>query len=165
MSFASSRPDHLFHETKYATVSTFDTNTSQRAPEPSNRVQWGINWKAPVKIGGFLIAGAGVAAGHHFFYRHLDGKEVSTDDSRWNLTSQQWKLRYGNGFAFLVKTCLAASISVAYQQHIWTTMRRKFIAVSGLNATFSATNDLSSFLSTSFLSNFKIGVVLAALTW
>ena len=67
MSFAISDPDRLFHETKYNTVCTFDTNTSQLPSEPSERVQWSINWKGPVEIGRLLIDGTGVAAGHHFF--------------------------------------------------------------------------------------------------
>lgn len=165
MSFAISSLDRADRETKYATVSTFETNTSQVAAGPSKRVEWGINWRTPVKMGGLLIAGAGVALGHHFYYQHLDGKEVSTDASRWNYQSQQWQLRYGNAFAFVAKTCFAASITVAYQQHIWTTMRRKSITVSGLDATFGATNYLSSFLNTAFLFHVKVGAVLAALTW
>lgn len=162
MSFAL---DSASKGNKYATVSTFDTNTRQLTPEPSKQVRWGVNWKAPAKIGVLLIAGAGFAFGHHFYYQHLDRQEVSTDESRWSFKSQQWQLRYGAAFASLVKTCLAASVSVAYQQHIWTTMGRKSIAVSGLDATFGATKDITSFFNTSFLFNVKVGVALAALTW
>ncbi|KAF4635830.1 hypothetical protein G7Y89_g2260 [Cudoniella acicularis] len=165
MSFINSSLDPKSQHTKYATVSTHDIVLTPDSRQSLRQVEWGVNWKAPVKMVGLLIAGAGIALGHHFYYHYLDKKEVSTDDSKWNLKSQQWELRYGNAFAFLAKTCLAASISVAYQQHIWTTMRRKSIAISGLDATFGATKDLFSFLNTSFLFNVKVGVALAALTW
>jgi hypothetical protein len=125
----------------------------------------GNKLEGPRQDRGLLITGIGVALGHHFYYQHLDGKEISTDESKGHYDSQQWQLRYGNAFAFTTKTRLAASISVAYQQHIWTTMRKKSIAVSGLDATFSATKDLSSLLNKAFLFNVKLGVALAALTW
>lgn len=158
MFFATSSLDHNSGGTKYATVSTHDAM-------PKSQVEWGLHWKAPIKMVGLLIGGAGVAVGHHFYYQSLDGKHVATRDSDWNLQSQQWQLRYGTAFAFFAKTCLAASISVAYQQHIWTTMKRKSISISGIDATFGAINDLFSFLNSSFLLNVKVGAILAALTW
>ncbi|KAF8860857.1 hypothetical protein BDZ45DRAFT_550322, partial [Acephala macrosclerotiorum] len=126
---------------------------------------WGVNWKAPAKMVGLLAAGVGVAIWHHAYYNSLVGTSVATDESKWDRKSQQWQIRYGIAFAFASKTCLAASISIAYQQHIWTTMGRKPISVSGLDATFGAINDLSSFISLSFISNVKLGALLAALIW
>ncbi|CZR51150.1 uncharacterized protein PAC_01025 [Phialocephala subalpina] len=165
MSFVHSSLDHDSRSTKYATVSAYENTQQSLAREPSERVLWGINWKAPTKMVGLLVIGAGAALGHHFYYQSLDGKYVTADESKWDFKSQQWQLRYGTAFAFLAKTCLAASISVAYQQHIWTTLKRTPLSVSGINATFGAINDPFSFLNASFLSSVKIGFVLAALTW
>jgi hypothetical protein len=60
---------------------------------------------------------------------------------------------------------MAASISAAYRQHISTTMKKKPISISGIDATFNAGNDLFSFVNLSFLANVKVGAILAALTW
>jgi hypothetical protein len=165
MSFVNSSLDHNSRGTKYTTISNHDIYPQSQYSEPSKRAVWGINWKAPIKMVGLLIIGVGVALGHHFYYQSLSGKHVTTRDLNWNLQSQQWQLRYGTAFAFFAKTCLAASISVAYQQHIWITMKRKSISISGINATFGAINDLFSFLNPSFLLNVKVGALLAALTW
>ncbi|RFU25352.1 hypothetical protein B7463_g10981, partial [Scytalidium lignicola] len=138
---------------------------SSESRKPPERVVWGIDWRAPVKMIGLLVTRAAAALGHHFYYQSLDGKQVATNDSNRNLQSQQWQLRYGTAFTFFAKTCLAASISVAYQQHIWTTMKRKSISISGINAIFDVISDPFAFLNFSFLWNVKVGAVLAALTW
>lgn len=148
----------------YDTISTHDEPESLSS-QSVQLVDWGVSWQAPVKMISLLLSGVAVAISHHSYYHFLDKKEVSTDDTRWNMRSQQWQLRYGTAFAFLAKTFLAASISVAYQQQIWATMRAKALTISGLDATFGATRDLSAFLNGSFLFNVKIGASLAALTW
>lgn len=164
MTSITSAFDKQSNKPQYSTVSTHD-GLDPQSSQPSRQAQWGVNWKAPFKMIGLLLLGVAVALGHHYYYHYLDTKEVSTNNSKWNFKSQQWELRYGTAFAFLAKTFLAASISVAYQQHIWTTMRSKRITVSGLDATFGATKDIFAFLNPAFLLNVKVGAVLAALTW
>ncbi|KAL2069201.1 hypothetical protein VTL71DRAFT_15539 [Oculimacula yallundae] len=163
MSHTTSLFDAEVHRSKYASVSK--VHVGQLDYQPERKAVWSIDWRAPLKMIGLLSLGVAVAVGHHFFYRHLHLKEVSTDNSRWNFNSQSWAIRYGTAFAFLAKTFLAACISVAYQQHIWTTMRSKRITISGLDATFGATKDIFAFLNPTFLLNVKVGAVLAALTW
>jgi hypothetical protein len=126
-------------------------------------VEWKIDWKTPTKMVALLFAGIGAAIGHHYYYQSLDGTEVSTSGS--NKNSQEWQLRYGTAFAFLTKSLLVASATKAYEQHIWTTMRKKSIKISGLDATFDAISDPLSFFSWSFWKNFKVGVVIAAIAW
>jgi hypothetical protein len=46
------------------------------------QAEWGINWKNPGLMFCFLILAIFVALGHHFFYRHLDGKAAKNQDVR-----------------------------------------------------------------------------------
>lgn len=161
------------YDTKHPTVSAYDArdeSTSQFLSRlPLERVVvWGVNWKTPVRMIGLLIVGRAVALGHHFYYRFLDGRIVSSrdSDSNWsNPESQEWQLRYGTAFAFTAKTCMAAAVSVVYQQHLWTTVSTKSISISGLIAAFGAISDPFAFFNPSFLSHVKVDAVLAALTW
>lgn len=164
MSHTTSPFDPEVHGPKYTSVPSHE-HVREQARKPQRKVEWGINWRAPAKMVGLLSLGIAVAVGHHCFYQQLHLKEVSTGNSRWNFKSQSWAIRYGTAFAFLAKTSLAASISVAYQQHIWTTMKSKRITISGLDATFGATKDIFAFFNPTFLLNVKVGAVLAALTW
>jgi len=82
-----------------------------------------------------------------------------------DLQQQQWANRYGTAFPFPIKMFLAAAVAVAYTQRIWTTLKRKPIALSGLGAIFNATNDATAFLSWEMLSKAKIATFLALIAW
>ncbi|KUJ21294.1 uncharacterized protein LY89DRAFT_547954, partial [Mollisia scopiformis] len=78
-----------------------------------------VDWSNPTLMIMSLLAGIGFAVGHHFYYRWLNGKQVG--DSH----HQQWPLRIGTGFAWLVALFLKTSIGVAYIQYVWMILRRK----------------------------------------
>jgi hypothetical protein len=140
-----------------------------KAPqEPAKFVRWGIHWQVPTQMVSLLVAGVALAAGHHVYYQSLVGTKVlPVDDtvSAWNTGRQEWKIRFGTAFAFFAKTCLASSIAIAYTQHIWATCRRKAYSISGLDAMFSATSDVSAFTSPDLTLRAKVGALLAALIW
>lgn len=106
-----------------------------------------------------FLAGVACAIGHHFHYASLDGTAVDTE------VSQQWAIRIGTGLAFLAKTCLTASVGVAYTQRLWVTVKKKPISLGNLDNVFSLTTDPLSFLSFEVLFSAKMLCLLAASMW
>ena len=120
---------------------------------------WRINWREPVLMAGFLIAGIALALGHHFYYRSLDGTVVSSD------TRQEWALRFGTAFAFLTHTLLVASAAVAYTQRVWVTVKRKHFRLETLDNVFSLQANPFSFLSWEVLAKAKALCLLGLCIW
>jgi hypothetical protein len=59
----------------------------------------------------------------------------------------------------------AAAVGVAYSQHLWMTVRKKSMTISGLDAMFGAVNDIFAFLTLDFVKQAKLGAFLALLVW
>lgn len=118
-----------------------------------------IHWAAPVGMIAFFICGVSFATGHHVCYSSLDGTEVRDDES------QQWAIRFGTAFAFLVEVPLAAAVSIAQTQRAWTTLERKAVAIGAIDSIFAATRDLGSFMSWEMKSRAKIASLLALICW
>ena len=69
-----------------------------------------------------LLAGFGLALGHHFFYASLEHEPVPTGSyfmAGRNLTKQQFNNLAGIAFTFLVKIFLTTAMSTAYVQILW----------------------------------------------
>jgi len=43
-------------------------------------VQWKIGWKSPLSIVGLYLVAAGLAVGHHLYYKSLDGKPARNQE-------------------------------------------------------------------------------------
>jgi hypothetical protein len=123
-----------------------------------------IHWRAPTSMILFLLFGVVFAIGHHCFYAWLDTQIVNDTDDAWGLTSQQWRLRTGNGFAFLVKVALAAATIVAYQQCVWADLE-KLHSVRTIDAMFCSTGDFVSYLRAGFLVRASPLPFVAAVVW
>jgi hypothetical protein len=73
-----------------------------------------------------VLFGLAFGLGHHFFYRHLDGRPVTVDSGRrFSVLDQQWVAQIGISFVFMTKTCFAAAISTAFVQQAWMTVSQK----------------------------------------
>ncbi|MCJ1268563.1 hypothetical protein MMC22_008451 [Lobaria immixta] len=118
-----------------------------------------IHWVPSVAMVAFFISGVSFAAGHHAYYSSLDGTKVRDDES------QQWAIRFGTAFAFLVEVSLATAVSIAQTQRAWTTVERKSVSIGGIDAVFAATRDLGSFMSWEMLSRAKLASLLALICW
>lgn len=118
-----------------------------------------IHWVPSVAMVAFFISGVSFAAGHHAYYSSLDGTKVRDDES------QQWAIRFGTAFAFLVEVSLATAVSIAQTQRAWTTMEKKSVSIGGIDAVFAATRDLGSFMSWEMLSRAKLASLLALICW
>ncbi|KAK4085596.1 uncharacterized protein Triagg1_586 [Trichoderma aggressivum f. europaeum] len=130
---------------------------------------WRIHWQSPTSMIGLFLGATGAAVAHHLYYDSIDGSEVVIVQDEWTLqavrNSQEWKLRFGAGLAFLAKAMFAASAIVAYEQRAWLTARNKAITVAGLDAMFSAAQSPLSFFSWDFLRKAKAGAIMALLAW
>lgn len=148
-------------------------NHHQQSDEPEAQKTrsgiWRIHWRSPTSMIGLFIGATGAAVAHHLYYDSIDGSEVVIVQDEWTLeavrNSQEWKLRFGAGLAFLAKAMFAASASVAYEQRAWLTARNKAVTVAGLDAMFSAAQSPLSFFSPDFLRKAKAGAIMALLVW
>lgn len=118
-----------------------------------------IHWVAPVGMIAFFLFGVSFAIGHHAYYSSLDGTDVRDDES------QQWAIRFGTAFAFLVEVPLAAAVSISQTQRAWTTVERKSVSIGGIDSIFAATRDIGSFMSWEMLSRAKLASLLALTCW
>lgn len=100
-----------------------------------------------------------MAVAHHHFYQSLNN--TKTPES----FSQQLNTAYGTAFAFVAKACMIAAVGSAYTQYIWSDFRRKFIKISTIDSSFTATSSIVSLLDLNFIWTCKTGAVLAALAW
>jgi hypothetical protein len=131
----------------------------------SRQAKWDVNWRAPFKMLGLLVSGVGLAFGHYFYFKSLDGTIVVPPKSRYDLDDQEWHARFGTALAFLVKTCFAAAVTIAYKQSAWLNMRSNAHSISGLDSMFSGTTDILAYLSLDFMLNAKVAALMAGVTW
>ncbi|KAF7856956.1 hypothetical protein EAF04_009716 [Stromatinia cepivora] len=129
------------------------TGTAQRY------VKWGIARQPLWFMIAFGLSGVILAIGHHIYYASLHST-VAGSPSR-----QQFAIRFGNVFSFLVTSLLAASIGAAYDQYLWTLFKRKSFSVGGIDDLFSLKSVLTGFLNLELYSHAKVAVFLAACSW
>lgn len=140
------------------------TTTPDWQPRP-RQAKWGVNWRAPFKMLGFLVSGVGLAVGHYYYFMSLEGTIVVPPKGRYDLDDQEWHARFGTALAFLVKTCFVAAVAIAYKQSAWLNMRSKAHSVSGLDSMFSGTTDILAFFSLDFMLHAKVAALIAGVTW
>jgi hypothetical protein len=140
------------------------STTSECQARP-DQAKWGVNWRAPFKMLGLLVSGVGLALGHYFYFKSLDGTIVNPPKGRYDLDDQEWHSRFGTALAFLVKTCFAAAVAIAYRQSAWLNMRSNAHPISGLDSLFSGTTDILAYLSLDFMLHAKAAALIAGVTW
>ncbi|KAJ7822708.1 hypothetical protein B0H13DRAFT_2291391 [Mycena leptocephala] len=118
-------------------------------------------------MAGFAIAGVILAAGHHIYYAslHLAPSDGATSIGTHTVSHQVVTNFVGTVFIFLVKLCLSQSISKAFDQRLWHTVRRSALKLGGLDALFSVLNDPMALLDFEMVWHAKIAAVLAFLAW
>jgi hypothetical protein len=166
MSMMDPSQDRIFsvHHQDSTKVLQEQITTSEWQTRP-RQAKWGVNWRAPFKMLGLLVSGVGLALGHYFYFKSLDGTIVVPPKSRFDLDDQEWHARFGTALAFLVKTCFAAAVAIAYKQSAWLNMRSNAHCVSGLDSIFSGTTDILAYLSFDFLLHAKVAALIAGVTW
>lgn len=100
-----------------------------------------------------------LALGHYLFYRSLKGTVAGSN------RHQQWAHTFGNVFAVLVVTTLAAADKVAYQQYFWTTVQGRSFTLGTVDKLFSLTSDPLGFLSLELFKGAPVAAALALICW
>ncbi|TVY73141.1 hypothetical protein LSUE1_G007466 [Lachnellula suecica] len=120
-------------------------------------VKWGISWKTPALMIVFLLSGVAFALGHHFYYMSLHGTPAGTK------SRQQWATAFGTAFAFLVVALLKTAAGNAYQQYIWTVVKRKPLELGTLDRLFALTSDPTGIFHLSLIRNAQLAILGAAI--
>ncbi|KAJ8126409.1 hypothetical protein O1611_g7229 [Lasiodiplodia mahajangana] len=107
-----------------------------------------------------LGVGAIGGIGHLFYYRSLDGHTLSSKS-----ISQEWNLRIGTIFAFIVKTSWTVAVITAQTQQAWRTMSQKPLGLKTVDAMLMAPSDFSAFRRGSMLVKAKTATLLALIAW
>ena len=105
-------------------------------------------WGTPMEMFGSLLAGIALAVGHDQFYRRLDGTFVTGGDGLDGNVSpvpQEWVIRIGTAFAFLVKTFLVAAACVAYSQRMWHNLKTNEFQIRQIDSLTSVLVNIFSF--------------------
>jgi hypothetical protein len=106
----------------------------------------------------FFIIGLGMAIGHHRFLSSPHNKTVS---------NQAWNNRYSLAMAFIVKSCFAAAILLAYAQRLWYTLQRceRGISIKAIDARFSAQETLLGFFTSDLWRSAFLATLMAIVIW
>ncbi|KAJ0161213.1 hypothetical protein CTA2_6594 [Colletotrichum tanaceti] len=115
-------------------------------------------WRSCWNMYLFLIVGLAFAAGHHAYYRSLQGRLVRHDEQ---LTS----LRYGTALAFAAKASVATAVLSAFREQVWAVVRTRFLSLATIDDMFAAPETPFSLANREFLLKAKTAAALAILCW
>jgi hypothetical protein len=105
-----------------------------------------ILMKTPALMIWSFLSGIILALGHHLYYASRAGTIVhDSHGSNWAIHSQEWILRFGLAFAFLVKGFFIIAVGLAYTQCVWFSVKHRGMRIGGLDALFSAIKDPRAF--------------------
>lgn len=114
---------------------------------------------APIIMIASLVLGVGFALGHHSFYNSRDGTSVG------NTTQQEWYIRVGTYFAYLVTFTLGVAIATAYTQQFWYSLRSRSVTVEEVDSLFAFLVNVTPFLDIRlWRGNFML-VFIAGIKW
>ena len=122
-------------------------------------VKWGSHKRQPLLMAFYTLSGIVMALCHHFFYLSLNAKLSGS------ATRQQWATAIGTGFSFLAIALFRTAVSEAYNQYVWTLVRRKSFKLRSLDKLFAMTSSPVGFLSLELLQKGKIALLLALQVW
>ena len=114
---------------------------------------------APIIMITSLVLGVGFALGHHFFYNSRDGTSVG------NTTQQEWYIRVGTYFAYLVTFTFGVAIATAYTQQFWYSLRSRSVTVEEVDSLFAFLVNVTPFLDIRLWRGNFVLVLMAAIKW
>lgn len=115
---------------------------------------------APIEMIVLLLLGIAGGVAHLVYYHSLDGRSVASQS-----ISQEWAIRIGTGLAFLTKTVWTVAVLTAQSQQAWTTMDRKPLAATTVDAMILAPTNFTKFRHISLIKHAKTATLLAAIAW
>lgn len=105
-----------------------------------------------------VVLGSAIATAHHLTNRFLSGK--STDKY-----PQVWVTNIALAAAFLVKSLLAATIGMAFQETLWKDLRSRYTKVETMDKLLTVQTNPFSFLSLDAFKTAFGALLLAATQW
>jgi hypothetical protein len=116
---------------------------------------------------GFALAGVVLAIGHHRYYSslHLSPSGGVTRVGSHNIPHQIVTNFVATLFIFVVKLCLGQSVSKAFDQRLWYTVRRTSMKLGALDALFGVLSDPIAFLNFEMMWRAKLAAALAFIAW
>ena len=130
-----------------------DQATSPSKPSKS------IHPKAPIVMVASLVLGVGFALAHHSFYNSRDGTSVV------DTIQQEWYIRVGTYFAYLVTFALGVAIATAYTQQFWYSVRARSVTVEEVDSLFVFLVNVMPFLDIRLWRGNLMLVFIAAIKW
>ena len=107
-----------------------------------------------------LLLGVLAAIGHHLFYSYLNNQVVDQA-----AIPQNWGIRIGTAFSYLVKTVLVGAVAVVYAQAFWFIVRRQAFEIGSLDDFFSLLNNPLLFFNRRLYGEAIILLGLALVSW
>ncbi|KAF2019622.1 hypothetical protein BU24DRAFT_448077 [Aaosphaeria arxii CBS 175.79] len=158
MKRSSSRSPSYHRE--QASTETLEPSMSWTPVNPGRDRSTKVSLRAPATILIPLLAGLGIALGHHFMGTELDGRPVFSA-----ALSQAWISRFGIALAILVKLTLATSVGASYTQRQWQRFREHSFRMSEIDAMTSVLANAFSFLSSTVWARHPMLAVMAMVSW
>jgi hypothetical protein len=117
------------------------------------------HWAIPTLMTSSFFAAIVFAIAHHLYYAKLNNTLVGPT------TKQQWPIRFGTAFAFLVKASLTTATGTAYIQWVWRICRQQPVTIGAVDSAFAVDRNPFLLLNWGFISDFQLPVLLAAILW
>jgi len=122
----------------------------------------GPHWVAPTVMSLGLSCGIGLAIAQHFFYSYLNGKAIDGSETHF---SQRINNGISTALAFAIKTLLVSSISAAYVQLFWRTLRKEKVEIARIDSLFILLNNPIEFRHLHVWISFPALAVAALISW
>jgi len=116
-------------------------------------------WLVPALMGISILSATLLALAHHLFYTYLDGGIVGSNQQ------QQWFLRIGTALAFVIKSLMTASVTLAYVQLLWRTLKSATVSINGLDSLFGVIHNPWNFIDWELWMKGPTLVVIALIIW
>jgi hypothetical protein len=151
----------------------YDASFANRSHLQSNQIMarsQHIHWVTPVIMTSAFFAAVMLALGHHLFYASLAGSEAPTGAYSIvgaDIPRQQLKTGVGTALAFLVKSFLSTTVSVASIQAFWRAActSRKGPTIASLDSTYSLLTNFLGLFDRSVWVGFPFPRFLAFIAW
>ena len=127
-----------------------------------------MGWKAPATMLAVFLLGVTLSVGHHFFYAAANGTAPSLntyDVLGFSFSTQQIHIAAGTAFAFLVKSFLAAAITIAYTQCFWQSMKNRTSSVSSVDTLWSGLRNILSLVYIWRWAKYPVLLIIALVAW
>ncbi|KAK5155826.1 hypothetical protein LTS14_005392 [Recurvomyces mirabilis] len=118
-----------------------------------------------------LVVGILLAAGHHLFYASLSGTEAPTGTLfsviGADVSRRQLNTAVGTAFAFLVKSALMITVSIAFAQAFWRAIRtsKRGPTLGSLDKTYSLLGNFLGMFALGVWREFTTPALIALIAW